>query len=575
MSGIAGFAGPGDPAAVDAMLAAIGYRGDRTDVASGPGFALGYRWWGGRPGKSPGIHRAPDGAVTACAGTLAPSVPSPAEDLDARIREGRFSRLDGAFAAARFDPATRTLTLIRDPFGVRSIYVAEHAGALWFASEIKQLLAIPGFPAELDHAAIHKYLAFSFVPGEAVPIHGVRRLLPAHRLTRRDGVDAVAPYFTLREDVDPALTQGQCAARIGRLGLEAVQKRLNGEANVGLYLSGGIDSAAVAVWLKDAGASTQAFTLDFGDKSVELVQAEQVAASLGMPIARVPATGALVGDLFEELVHRLDLPFGDGVTGPHLLLAKAARAAGLDAVFNGEGGDQLFGGWTSKPMVAAAVYRGLYGDETPEEQYLRSYHRFWGAEDALYTPEFAAQVGPAGTRRALLTPYLGDGGPTQFLNRVRLTDIALKGSQNILPRAERLANACGLDVRVPLFDRRLAVASFKMPPELKLKAACEKYVFKLALQDRLPHDIVWRRKFGMSVPMTDWVTGPLAALVEELLGERSIRARGLFRPEYVAKLRSGEAEPGETRRRRLGEKLWALMMLEGWLRAFVDRRGAR
>ena len=130
-------------------------------------------------------------------------------------------------------------------------------------------------------------------------------------------------------------------------------------------------------------------------------------------------------------------------------------------------------------------------------------------------------------------------------------------------------------MRVPLFDRELAEASFRLPPSMKLHGACEKYVLKLALQKLLPEAIVWRRKFGMSVPATDWLLGPLAPIAGELLGNEAVKRRGLLRPEYVERLRRGENAPGETRRRRLGEKLWTLVMLEAWLRVFIDGRGRR
>jgi asparagine synthase (glutamine-hydrolysing) len=154
----------------------------------------------------------------------------------------------------------------------------------------------------------------------------------------------------------------------------------------------------------------------------------------------------------------------------------------LSVVFNGEGGDQLFGGWTSKPMISAQLYAGLYGADSREQLYLRSYHRFYGLEDRLYTPAFHAQIGTPGQRRALLSPYLHSQQATTFLNRVRLADISLKGSQNILPRMDRTCQCWGLDVRVPLFDRALAEASFTLPPGMKLRGACEKYVLKLSLQ---------------------------------------------------------------------------------------------
>jgi asparagine synthase (glutamine-hydrolysing) len=244
-------------------------------------------------------------------------------------------------------------------------------------------------------------------------------------------------------------------------------------------------------------------------------------------------------------------------------------------VFNGDGGDLFFGGCTSKPMIAAAIYEGTVEDESPEEQYLRSYHRFYGLEDQLYSEDLQRRFGGPGQRRALLAPYLDDGRTRGFLNRVRLTDVSLKGSQNILPRAERIANGHALDVRVPLFDRALAEFSFQLPPSLKLHGACEKYVLKLAMQGRLPEAVVWRRKFGMSVPMTDWLLGGgLSPALGELLSEPAVRARGLFQHAYIAQLARGQDEPFETRRRRIGEKLWALIMLEQWLRIFIDRRGA-
>jgi asparagine synthase (glutamine-hydrolysing) len=571
MSGIAGFVGPAAPGVLDAMLGPISYRGDCSETATASGIGLGYRFWKGRPNKSQGVFKGPNGALVVAAGTLAPPVVSPAETLHARLTNRDFGGLDGAFAAARWEPRTSTLTLLRDPFGIRSVYYLEHHGVFYFATELKQLLAIPSLPVALDEAAVHKYLTFSFFPGDATPIRGIRRLAPGHVL-RFNGSISIEPWFELREEISP-IDQKDAARQVWHLGREAVERRLGGEDRVGLYLSGGLDSSAVGVWLKELNANVSAFTLDFGQDSVEREQAEQVAAHLSFPLERVKVDGAALFKIFEDLVWKLDLPFGDPVTGPHYLLGRSARAAGLNAVFNGEGGDQLYGGWTSKPMVAAAVYGSAYGEASPEQQYLKSYHRFYGLEEQLYTQSFASQVGSAGQRRALVAKHLGGDSAHALLNRIRLTDIGLKGSQNILPRAERMSNAHGLDMRVPLFDRQLEEASFRLPTELKLNGACEKYVLKLAMQNRLPDDIVWRRKFGMSVPVTDWLFGALRPLVEAHLNSKAVLHRGLFRPEFIAQLRSGTGLPSETRRRRMGEKLWTLLMLEAWLVRFVDRRG--
>ncbi len=579
MSGICGWVGEADRDVLDRMLGAIDYRGDRSDSFFAPGVALGYRFWGERPGKAPAILRRGDDAV-AIAGTLAPPSRDPAAAILDRLKvaPARTADLDGAFAAAWWDAKNSRMTFVRDPFGVRSLYYLEFGGTFYFASELKQILAIPGFSPEADPVTIHKYLTFSFVPGESVPVRGVKRILAGQVARLEKGKLESEPYFSLREEVDPALEDQDTAVRLVRkLGREAVARRLNGEAEVGLFLSGGLDSSGIGHWLGRAGAKVRAFSLDFGERSVEKPEAEAVAKKLGVPLEFVKVGGEDVGAIFEDLVWKLDLPFGDAVTGPQYLLGRVVRAAGLSAVFSGEGGDQFFGGWTNKPMISAEIYGNPYDDDdrSREEVYLRSYHRFYGLENELYSPSFQAAAGGPGQRRAHLAPYLGGEAASTFLARVRLADIALKGSQNILPRAERMSNAWGLDARVPLFDRQLAEAAFRLPPSMKLNGACEKYVLKLALQKALPTDVVWRKKYGMSVPVTDWVLGPLAGLVDDLLGDRALASRGFFRAEYVAQLRRGENDAHETRRRRLGEKLWTLLMLEAWMRVFIDGRGRR
>jgi asparagine synthase (glutamine-hydrolysing) len=138
-----------------------------------------------------------------------------------------------------------------------------------------------------------------------------------------------------------------------------------------------------------------------------------------------------------------------------------------------------------------------------------------------------------------------------------------------------VANGETLDVRVPLFDRALAEASFRLPPRLKLHGACEKYILKLILQRHLPREIVWRRKFGMSVPVTEWTLGPLAPLMQQLLGPAAVSRRGLFQSEFIERMRQGQNEPRDIRRRRIGERLWTLAMLEAWMRVFIDGRGRK
>lgn len=586
MSAVCGIWRPGttngppseDKDLVTAMLARVAYRGDASEVKQGPNVTLGIHNWASRDDGEIVDDRsgllAHAGSVISPSGNnlvgLRRAVETPTDTAD----------LDGAFAVAWVDEGGARLRLLRDPFGVRSLYYFVGKNAVYFASELKQLLAVPECSREIDLSAIHKYLTFSFVPGEAVPIQGVKRVLPGHIAT----FTALAPpksaaYFVLEEKEEESFRDRTTAVEALReVAKTAVTLRVAHREPIALYLSGGLDSSAMAVWLKSRETDTTLFTLDFGVHSIEREESKAVAKTVDFPHVLVPLNGSELAARLPDLAAKLDLPFGDIVTGPQLMLGIAAKERGIKHVLNGEGGDQLFGGWTNKPMIAAEIFGGIASaadsEESREETYLRSYHRFYGSEDELYTDTFREAVGGPGQRRAHLAPYLSGERGESFLNRVRLADIALKGSQNILPRAERIAAGLGLTVSMPLFDRKLAEFSFRLPSEMKLHGACEKFVLKIAMQGRLPEDIIWRKKSGMSVPMTDWLQGPLRDVMEEYVGDRAIAARGWFRKEHVAKLREGNDRPGETRRRRVGEKLWALVMLEAWVRHVVEGKAS-
>ena len=235
----------------------------------------------------------------------------------------------------------------------------------------------------------------------------------AARCVSREANSTATPYFTLREELDPQLEDQRTAVRLIRSSCrEAVARRLNGERQTAVFLSGGIDSSGVALWLNQAGVQVRAVQPGFRHGRASRNPRPQPSpsgwASRWSSCRRAARTSRAI---LPDLIWKLDLPFGDPVTGPQYLLARAARRRRLHSVFNGEGGDQLFGGWTSKPMISAELYAGLYEQDSREELYLRSYHRFYGLEEQLYTPQFRAQVGGPGQRRAHLAPYLaGDAG---------------------------------------------------------------------------------------------------------------------------------------------------------------------
>ena len=479
--------------------------------------------------------------------------------------------LDGRVSSVRWDAACDTLTLTVDAFGAEPLYYMIADGAIVFASEIKMFLMLPGFEAAPDIDVLREYLAFSFVPAERMPLRGVRRVMPGTRLEWCRGRVRIERTFRLSEPIDGDFSGESSVVRTCReVCRRAVHDRINGASQVAVYLSGGLDSSLVAVLLKETGVDLHAFTLDFGRDSVEKAEAKRVAQHLGIPLTLVKAGVRRVRERFNDLIWALDLPYGDTVTGPQLLLGEAAQRAGFRTVFNGEGGDQFFGGWTNKPLLAARMHDPL---ASIPEVYMKSYHRFHGRESELLTESFRSALNGGAGPGERIAAVLADGGADSFLGRVRLIDIHLKGSMNILPRAGRIGKMCGLRVEMPLFDPDVAIFAFSLPGRLKLNGACEKYMLKKMVERDLPDEIVWRPKSGMCVPMTRWMAWSMRPLIRDLLGSRPLRARDYFNLDYVKRLRRGEDDPAEVRKRRTGEKLWCLAALEGWLRMYIDGNG--
>ncbi len=462
----------------------------------------------------------------------------------------------------RTDSTVPALQAQGDPFGLCPVYYRSAGGAGECGSSLAVLRAGDRSASALDPAALHGYLCFSHVPAPLTLFAGCRTV-PAGDLLRLTpgGVELESvPRWTEREPRTADLPV--LAAELREHLRRAVRQQLGEEREAAVFLSGGLDSSLVAALLVEAGIRVHLFTLDFGPPwDAELPLARQVAEHLGRPLHGVPARGKEIAGALEPTAAALEQPFGDAVTVPLYLLGRAA-AQHCFLAFNGEGGDQLFGGWTNKPMIAAELYAGEGYDRVGA--YLQTYHRFWGRTESLYTRptrERAARCDPAEWVR----PALEAPGFRCLLHRLRAANLWLKGAQNIAPRSVQLAAVHGLRLRSPFFDPALTEWTFSLPPEVFLQGACEKYLLKRVAEAYLPEEVVWREKRGMGVPASDWCLGPLKRQVGHYLHPRRLKRDGLFEPAFVEALRRGQDQPGEFRSRRLGEKLWLLLMLHAWV----------
>ncbi|MES2464014.1 MAG: asparagine synthase C-terminal domain-containing protein [Armatimonadota bacterium] len=496
-------------------------------------------------GKDPRTYSSAAGTVVVTgAGGEPTTVSSCAGTGELTVRRGDPSL---AGCSVTFSPDLITAPRLNyDPFGQHRLFQSgSFGGTVAYASDPRLLRSLTS--ASMNAAALKGYLCLSHVPAP---------------LTLWKGIDAAATMPVTWAGGGDYAGDVEFHALLAL----AVERRLT-TGDIGVYLSGGLDSSLVAALLVQAGIRPRLFSLDFGPPyDQELPIARTVAANLGLPLTVVPARPRHVLRAVAATARALPQPFGDSVTVPLYLLGQAARDH-VSEVWNGEGGDQVFGGWANKPMIAALTHGGDMSEAAERTAYAETYHRFWGLTDRLLAPDLRAASAAADPFDWIRPALDRDACPT-LLHRLRAANLHLKGAQNIAPRMVALAECHGLRVRAPFFDRALAEASFRLPPEQLLAGACEKFLLKQIAEKHLPPEVVWREKRGMGVPSTEWCLRPglLGWDVRRRLSRRRVHSRGWFQPDLIHGLLRAEdpTAEGTFRRRRVGEKLWQLYMLDVW-----------
>ncbi len=456
-----------------------------------------------------------------------------------------------------------TITLGRQAFGRVSLYWCQTEQGLWFATRLRWLLPLVKW--EIDPIAVYSYACFSYVTTPLTPIKSIHAIAAGEIQTWEQGqIDPTKrPCLTLShwQEQETLLNDEATAIKELRTLLELVVfnqvSDLKNET-VGVLLSGGLDSAIVAALLSRSGLKVRAYTLDFGKYGIsEVPYAEQVANYLKIPLIKIDCSPHKVKRSLLEVAKALDLPFGDGVSVPFWLLYQTALQD-CDLLFNGEGGDQLFGGWTNKPLIAASLYQT--SPSTFAEQYLQTFHRLWGYGERVFSSIFWQMVKDWQPVDSLESALDGSGS---LLSRLRRATLMLKGAQNIHPRATNMALDLGLRLRSPFCDEDLAQWTFGVDSSLFLQGACEKYIMKRAVEPWLPAEIVWRPKRGMGVPLTQWCLEPLWHDLGKWLNPGLLETEGIWRSDLASSIVFGQLS-GNLRKRRIGEILWLLLQWQFW-----------
>jgi asparagine synthase (glutamine-hydrolysing) len=496
---------------------------------------------------------------------------------------------------------------------VKPLYYSITPQGFLFASEIKALLCDAAIKREIDPLALQQMLAYLWTPAPRTMLSSVRKLEPGCAMVvHRGAVVRQWRHYRLpydgRRDSRP---RAAIAAELNRRVEDAVRRQLVADVPVGAFLSGGLDSSAVVAMMRRAqpDRKIQCFCIGFGDdvedegNPADLPYARGVAKHLRVDLEEIRIGAGAIGRL-EEMVALLDEPQADPAPINALFIAERARAMGIPVLLSGAGGDDIFSGyrrhralqferwWAWLPQAARAGIQsaaaaaamgcgnrqgGVFGRRVTKmfahagedaERRLISY--FWWSPDRLrrnlYSADFAAQIGEADVAeplRASLAEISAEHDPLQRMLYLETRHFLADHNLNYTDRAGMSA---GVEVRVPLLDVELVDFAARIPAAMKQRGREGKSIFREAMLDVLPHEVVYRPKSGFGAPLRRWLRHELRDQVEETLDAAVLRRRGYFDPRAIRALidddRLGRIDGSYT--------IFALMCFELWCRRFID-----
>ncbi|HEY2432292.1 MAG TPA: asparagine synthase (glutamine-hydrolyzing) [Vicinamibacterales bacterium] len=506
-----------------------------------------------------------------------------------------FRRLRGMFGIAIWDQSTRTLLLGRDRAGQKPLHFAERNGRLYFASEIKSLLAARAVEPRLNVEALDHYLAFLYAPRDGSMFEGIRKLPPGHLLKWRDGRIEVRRYWQISADESFAGTEADAVAALGDVLQDAVRSHLISDVPLGAFLSGGVDSSAVVGMMARATASSgrpvKTFSIGFDDPAFdELEYARLVATHFGTEHHEfvVRPDGLTILD---DLISHFDEPFADSSAIPTWYVSEMARRH-VTVVLSGDGGDELFGGYDrylphprvaqfdrlAFPGVRAAA--GLAWPWLPHGATGKNFLRHVAKDAAgryldsigFFHQDERASLYSADLRQAAvlqaenrLARHFDRFAALPHDSRIMRFDFETYLPEDVLTKVDRMSMAHSIESRVPLLDNEVIDFAATLPARFKISHGRRKHVLKETLKTMLPEPILSRRKQGFGIPLGTWFRGGLTGLFADVLDAPRTRQRGYFDPAFVARLlREHLAGRDHTLR------LWQLLVFELWHRQYLD-----
>ena len=500
-------------------------------------------------------------------------------------------RLRGMFAFAVWDAREQSLFLARDRFGEKPLFLHESGGALYFASEIKSLLKVPGIERAIDLDSVWQYLAYRYVPGPATLFAGIRKLPPATTAVWRRGKLIESRYWSppdRERRSSPAPNPGDAIDGFRQRLEEAVRMQMVADVPVGAFLSGGLDSSVIVGLMSREHAGVKTFSVGFSEgRYSELPYAAEVSRHFETEHHELIVSHADLRERLEPLVAMRDGPVSEpSDIALHLLAREAARS--VKTVLSGEGSDEVLGGypkhraerlaagfqrlprWFRRGLVEPLVHALPYGCRRiktavtslnlpgPRERYVRWFGALSDGELARLASFRGARIEPLDR-----PPY--DADPrASALRKILYFDQTSWLPDNLLERADRMTMAASIEARVPFLDHELAAYVSTLPDSYRVRGFTGKWILRQVAKRWLPPRILTRPKVGFRLPVNEWFRGPMRDyLLDHLRGSSSL-TRGYYNARTLDAL-VDEHLDGRQNHEKL---LWALLNLEIWHRCY-------
>lgn len=512
------------------------------------------------------------------------------------VGEKVFAKLDGMFAIAIYDRKKDILLLARDRFGKKPLYWGMFEHTLLFGSEIKSLARHPLFKKELDTSSLQKYLLFDYVPTPYSMFKNVCKLEPATYL-RYDGSSISKEKFWSIDGVNDHQNRSleeNIQTLDGKLD-SAVKKRLMSDVPLGIFLSGGVDSSTIAWYAqKNMDAQVKTFSISFNDPSFdESSYARSVAGHLGTDHYEETMTSKDCVDIIPKLGSLLDEPMADASLIPTFLLSQITKKK-VTVALGGDGADELFLGYptfladdflkiyTRLPKVIRKYcFEGIAKslpvsfDNISLDYKIKTFLRGLPGEHKYLHMRWLGSFLHS-QQQELLMPGAKEGSEQELFESVEniwkeiggknyhvgLSYLYLRSylMDDILCKVDRASMYNSLEVRSPFLDTELVEFAIQLQKKQKMFRGKSKYILKELMKDRLPKEILHRKKKGFGVPMAKWIGGDLKPLVTDLLCSEAVKKQGLFNERYIKDLLDDHFSKKVDNRK----LIWNLLVFQMW-----------